>query len=707
MKLRNVAFLVLAAALSWTNPIRAEEPEPVEMPVPDEVGSDLRTRRGYSYALLNDAEEVSLLYFLFDNGILQFYHDEASMGYVFHLDVSGLPDPAAAVANLSFEDVDGDGYGDLAIPLPDGDSAVWRWNAEDWTFEPTATSARLPASALTRKTLSALPAWTAPRMIVHIGELAAAASRLGSSWLLDFALDIRPERGDILEWLQSFPVESVSFVKGLSGEEEDRFQGAIRFAEEKQELLALLEEMSPTGEDGESAPTWAMGRTIFQLLEIPSAFLRNGSLWFTAQFADERPNLFELDFASNFSGFEGAMPTLFASVADAGGEKLLLFASSPEEVDRARSALDGDAARLEIVRRDPAKANFLQIADDGSGSAADELVDDLGLTSRAPAHFELSAALPDHGLEFSFRHNFFDVLAGDYPLPAGGWRADNKGYGFGGGDPWLAAALSVALTERNVMDFLTVVAGGDAEEAREVLTSVGIDPGAISGALGSIGLVAGGYADIHGREDPHPEAPVVEELIPGGYVFVSGDAEKMRQFAPLVQLYLRGGVGDTFRETPREGWDFFYVLSEELSERVSGLPFFTGMKDGVFLIGILDEVFLEDAPDIDWGSGAGGGSILRGNLDFSRLTMQADELIEDIPLPRLYHSVTALDLEFLFKPDVWSPAFRYLAALQEVERITVDMPDWNRIDIDVATWPTDYENVWKLTRTSRMIAEEE
>lgn len=704
MVIRYGASLVLATVLFLMNAIPAAEPEIVE-PVEVEPdggfavgGDDLRVRRGYYHAWVNEAEGISVLYFVFDNGVLQFYQDEPGMGYVFDLDVSGLPDREGIAEKIVCEDVDGDGYADVKVPVPDGRFAIWRWNAEDGTFEATATSALLPAPAPTRKTLAALPGWTTPHLIVHLGEASTLASRLGYSWLLDYALDIRPERKGALEWLRSFPLESLSVVRGLTGDDADTFHGAVRFTEDKADILARLEALSPPAENAGYEAVTELRTLFYQLSGIPRALVGDEGMVIISDFAEERRNLYSLFIISNLFGRTVTMDGVFASVADADGEKLLLIGSSPDAVERARTALRDETARLEIVRRDPGKASFLQIVDDASGSGAREMADGMywDFEPKAPVGLELSLGLPGSGIDLSLWHTFSKIVWGDSFRPRGGWRAEDAGFAFGGGYPWLAGALSPVLTEKNFLDLLTASARGDDDQVREVLKLTGVDSAILPEVFRSIGLVLGGNAAMHG------------EWVPGGYVFVSDHAEKMRTLVPVIKLVLDSKLSHSFQAVDREGWDLYYALNDEYRERTAGMPWCVGIKDGVFLMGLLEESDLEVAPEIDWPEdGMGEAVLLGGNLDFPRLVAQCREFLEAMPLWRAYEAASAVDLEELFTPRVWAGALRFFAATQEIEQVTLVMPDPDRLNLTIRTTSVDYENVWALMRTARMLGDED
>ena len=102
-----------------------------------------------------------------------------------------------------------------------------------------------PAAAAA-KTSDALPAWTAPHAVLHLEKIPEAASRLAESFLLNDLLElfqVFPVQKDaVITWLENFPVESVSLVRGTMYDDEDTFQGAVRFSEDAQEFLEQLAE---------------------------------------------------------------------------------------------------------------------------------------------------------------------------------------------------------------------------------------------------------------------------------------------------------------------------------------------------------------------------------------------------------------------------------------------------------------------------------
>ncbi len=114
----GVLFFVLAGPLT-TN--ARNEDAPV-------VGGDWRVWRGYTHGTINKEHGISVLYFLFDNGELAFYLNQEVNQLALVVDLSKLPDPRAATASLSFEDVNGDGFNDLKIPMGEGLVRVWYWD---------------------------------------------------------------------------------------------------------------------------------------------------------------------------------------------------------------------------------------------------------------------------------------------------------------------------------------------------------------------------------------------------------------------------------------------------------------------------------------------------------------------------------------------------------------------------------------------------
>lgn len=660
-----------------------------------EGGDDLRTRRGYSQVWINEDEDVSILYFLFDNGVLNLYQDEPGMGHVFSLDLSGLPDPSQAAESITWEDADGDGYGDLEIPLPEGKSARWLWNASDWTFDATETSRRLPAPAKTRKTLEALLSMTAPRIIVHFGELSDLASRLGHSWLLDYALDAFPGRKPVLDWLQSFPLESFSLVIGFSEEDEDTFHGAIRFTDDKLETLKRLEQTPPPSEDGKDESDQEIGMAFASLLGVPEAFLDGDGIFVLASFVGEKRNLFQVQIISTLSRSDETLAEVFASIAGA-DEKLLVFGSTPEEAEQAKKTIEDENVRLAIRRHDEGKANFFLFVDDAERTGTTALAEELDFVPQKAAEIEIALGLFGNGFDVSLHHNVFDLLLGDVELPPGAWSAEDGGFELGGGEPWIAGSLSLALTEQNVLDILAAAVDGDERQVREILSMAGDDPAVLSGLLRSVGLVFGGQASVKGK------------WMPGGYVFASGDAEKMRALVPLIEMHMANSPLSSFQAVDREGWDVFFVLADdEVREYAAGLPFCIGMRDGVFMAGVLNEEDLDIASEMDWQEGDGEVAILRGYLKPLLFASKYQDFFSEVSFSEMHRITDGMGIEDLFEPGVWAIAFKCFAAFQEIKLVRLDMTDWNRLDLTIRTGEVEYKDVWEWLRTSRQAARED
>jgi|GEM_PF-5704473 Mannan-binding protein. len=672
----------------------SETEEPIEIPDDDDVpGRDLRTRRGYSHAGINEEENFGLLYFYFDDGKLAFFRNEPSMGLVFSVDLSGLPNPREAADAVLFEDVNGDGFADLKIPAADGKYAVWRWASHDWTFVATETSTLLPAPAATRKTLAALPAWTSPHAIVHFGKAEDIAERIADSWLLDCSLDIHADRKLILELLQRFPAESFSFVTGLI-DDDDVFQGALRFPADSQDALAAIEALLPPDKDASEEENAAIGKGIFENFSqlTNNMFTRryDRNMGLSVGFVDDRQNLFEIYIVLEVFDDTHVTPKIYASVAEYDGERMLVIGSEPEEVERAINALEDESARLAATPRDMVKPNFIKLVDDKEGSLADEIAGNVNASRRAPAAVEFSFDLSAHAVDVSVFHNIPEILFGNIALPVGGWRADDAGFGFGGRTAWLAGAFSPVATDRNITDFLRAVAGDDAGKARGMLQSSGVDGIGLIKSIRSLGIVCGGWASMR------------ERTVPGGYVFASGDADKLGKFAPLFKAVIGDSLEDSFEEKAKDGWDFFFSPNDEFAESMFDIPLFIGMKDGVLLGGILDEDSLENVPAIDWESTGSDGGLLRACMNLPDLASEWEKFFKETPRRFVYHSIAGrLGVHGFFEANFLANAFKIFAAAQEVKTAQLDIPDWNHATLRLELGEVDYRKVWEWMRMSR------
>ena len=96
-------------------------------------GADWRAYRGYSYGKIN--EDISILYHYFDDQTIGFYLDQDYFDVLLCVDVSWSENPEACVNNLSFKDLDGDGFNDLRIPIPPYQDLLLLWNPEAWRYE--------------------------------------------------------------------------------------------------------------------------------------------------------------------------------------------------------------------------------------------------------------------------------------------------------------------------------------------------------------------------------------------------------------------------------------------------------------------------------------------------------------------------------------------------------------------------------------------
>jgi hypothetical protein len=157
-------------------------------------------------------------------------------------------------------------------------------------------------------TLDALPKWTAPHAIIHAEHIAQAFARLGNSFLMDNLLDASSNRAPFFEWMKKFPVESFSLIKGVMFDDEDTFQGAVRFTPDKGEMLSRLYNL-PGGDGTEEA----LEEAIFDLFGVPPV-LRDGFSLMT-DLPEEGKNLYEIDIDAEFPRLSVSSPTIFVSVA--------------------------------------------------------------------------------------------------------------------------------------------------------------------------------------------------------------------------------------------------------------------------------------------------------------------------------------------------------------------------------------------------------
>jgi hypothetical protein len=357
---------------------------------------------------------------------------------------------------------------------------------------------------------------------------------------------------------------------------------------------------------------------------------------------------------------------------------------------------------MAVARRDPDHKNFAQLNDDAEGAMTRDLFDGLPFEPGAGASMELSLGLRENSIGFSLRHNLFDVAFGgadakrQRPEPA--FSSAEPGLKFGGGRPWFTGLLSFLLTEDNFLDLMTFVSSTSREEAQASLQEQGFDAETLTGAFRAFGAVLGGKSELGGRD------------MPGGYLFLSGDAEKMKALLPFFRVIFESQFSDSFEAVTREGWELLYASNEEYRDE-TGIPLCIGVKDGVLLMGSLSEGTLEDDPKIEWTSGGGKSdekSIVRAQANIELLASLLGTFFSSQPSETaalLNDLIETLDLEDLL--SIRPGLFRALAALQEIKGITLDMGDWESLDLSVLTGEVDYKKVDDLTRLSRRLEPDE
>jgi hypothetical protein len=149
-------------------------------------------------------------------------------------------------------------------------------------------------------------------------------------------------------------------------------------------------------------------------------------------------------------------------------------------------------------------------------------------------------------------------------------------------------------------------------------------------------------------------------------------------------------------------------LNEEYRNE-TGIPLYIGVKDGVLLMGSLNEGALEVNPEIEWvGGESNGKSILRAQVNIELLASLLGSLFSSQPSETaelLNDLIEALDLEDLL--SIRPGLFRALATLQEIKGLTLDMGDWESLDMSVLTGEVDYKKVDELARLSRRLESDE
>jgi hypothetical protein len=357
---------------------------------------------------------------------------------------------------------------------------------------------------------------------------------------------------------------------------------------------------------------------------------------------------------------------------------------------------------MKVERRGPsANKNFAQINDAGKGELIEDLLSGLPLSPKSPVFLEFSLGLAEDRLDISLRHNLFEVFIGGALKPAAGVSPspDDPGLKFGGGSPWFSGVLSFLLTGDNVLDTMAALSGGmTRDELREAMKKeLNIDAETLAGAFRSVGAVLGGTTFLQ------------EEAAPGGYVFLSGGgaadaAEKWRLLVPLLRMFAAYTLDNSLEEAPREGWDVFFKLKEEVQERAGGVPFCLGLKDGVLIYGCLDEINLDDDPQIEWReNGRREKSILRAQLDMSVLRAALLPLFESHDPKEFERAAEAFDLADILNARAFSGLFYALTAAQEIESVTLEASDRNSLDLTFFTEEPDYSEAWKMARMARYL----
>ncbi len=547
----------------------------------------------------------------------------------------------------------------------------------------------LSTSSVSASTLDALPAWKNPHMVVHAENLSWTMARLGKSFLLDALLDVRREREPLLQWLGAFPAESVSLVRGLLLDDEDTFQGAVRFVPSARKALLDLDDAAATARRSEDASE-SLSRVFFDLLNVPEP-LRETCVTIRPSGPGDGGKTYELDIGFGFSDAKEKV-TVHVSLGMDGNEPVLLIGSDGEHVERARAALSGRGTRLKVVRRDTRHGSFVQLNDDADGRLIRDILDGLSIETRTPVFAELSLGLSEREIGAALRHNVFEALVGSAALPAPALSPAGPGLKSGGA-PWFSGLVSLALSPENILDLAAFVSDSDREETRLLLQEQGLDPSDLAAVLRSFGVVLGGRSTLRGVP------------MPGGYAFLSGTAETMRVLSPRIRAFVESSLGDLFDISDRPGWDLFCTVNAEKGDEPVA-PMVLGVKDGTLLMGSLAPEALDEAampePGRPKGSDKEGKrSLLRVALDVERgcdlfipfLSAASPEALKDL--------FEALDADDLPDSGALSGLLRALGALQELRSVTLSATGWDGADLTVRTGDVDYRKVWELTRLSR------
>jgi hypothetical protein len=216
-------------------------------------------------------------------------------------------------------------------------------------------------------------------------------------------------------------------------------------------------------------------------------------------------------------------------------------------------------------------------------------------------------------------------------------------------------------------------------------------------AFRSAGFALGGESRLRWNDDlGEPQ----EQAVPGGYVFASGDADSMRALLPLFRTFAEGRG---FEETQREGWDAFYLAPDELANHADYyMPFFTGMKDGVFLIGCLSPETLDEKPQIAWPDFAADGGndsrVFGSVLDVRALSAMLGGHTKNFNLKPLASFIEEQGYDVLLTARTYSMLLRALIGVSEAKEISLGMSGWDSVDLTVRTGEPDYRTVWELAR---------
>ena len=519
----------------------------------------------------------------------------------------------------------------------------------------------LLGDSVTAATLDALPTWMEPHAILHLEDVGAAVSKLVKNLPLDF-IPASHERDIALKWLSELPLESISLVFGLMEDDEDRVQGALRFAPE---VNIFLERLAAGKKEGENLDE----KILESLLRFPDDEALRDQLEFSIKPSDEGNALYEVEIETYGMLYDILGDWEFFAAAEKDGDEfVLLVGSSPGDVEKARSALKGTKKRMKIERRAPHN-NFLKLDDDKVASMTWGIFNKLDFKPKTPIFMELSFGSVDNGMGFSLRHNMFDVVFGDMEKLKSALSFEDPGLKFGGGASWLTGLGSVLLTGENVADLSMILFGREREEAIKFLNEYGINPADIVEEFQSFGIVLGGDSPVSGDDSI------------GGYAFISGSPEKMKAMIPFLKSVFETYPG--WKETPREGWDMYYAPFEE------GEPdcVFIGIKNGVLLAGSLSKESLDEAPRIEW-LGTEAGQLLIVHLNMKEL---------DSSLLKFISSPFAPLLSTVVSPTVLVTTPYVVIALRELGGVTLAVNDLGAIDLTFTAREENEQNTeqWK------------